>query len=269
MWFRSGAGALAIAGALVPHPVNIEFARFGPSQLDVLPAETVVWTNVSARQHTVTSDAGAFGSALLSSGDRFSWTFATVGAYPYHCTVHAGMTGEVDVRRVTLDPVPPAVMRPGTPVQLSGRTADPAAPVRIERSVDGTHFTPEETTTPTAGGDWHATVTARATADYRATSGSSVSEIRRLLVSQSRVHVHATRAGVAVRVTPKAPYGRLTLQRRLRERFGWWPVARKRLDYVSTASFRVRRRPARVRVVLDDSDGWTPLAISRVIHLRR
>jgi plastocyanin len=206
MSYRRGAGALAIAGALVSHQVNIEFAEFGPAQLDVLPAETVAWTNVSTRQHTVTSDVGAFGSALLSSGDRFNWTFAAVGAYPYHCTVHAGMTGEVDVRRVTLAPLPTAVLRPGTLVELSGRTVEPLAPVRIEHSADGTHFTTEATTTPTTGGDWNATVNVRATADYRATSGPDASEIRRLLVSSSRVKVRATRAGVAVRVTPKAPY---------------------------------------------------------------
>jgi hypothetical protein len=133
----------------------------------------------------------------------------------------------------------------------------PSAPVRIERSADGTHFTSEATTTPTTGGDWHATVNVRATADYRATSGPDASEIRRLLVSSSRVKVHATRAGVAVRVTPKAPYGRLMLQRRLRERFGWWPIARKRLDYLSKARFRVRR-PARVRAVLIDTEVGHP-----------
>jgi plastocyanin len=265
---RHGAGALAIAGALVPHQVHIEFAQFGPAQLDVLPTETVVWTNVSARQHTVTSDAGVFGSALLSPGARFTRTFATVGAYPYHCTVHAGMTGEVDVRRVTLGPLPTTVLRPGTPVELTGRTADPSAPVRIERSADGTHYSLETTTTPTSSGDWHATATVRATADYRATSGADVSEVRRLLVSHSRVRVHPTVAGVAVSVTPTAPYGRVMLERRIRERFGWWPVARKRLDYVSQARFRVRR-PARVRVLLVDADGWTPLAISRVIRLGR
>src|SRR5690348_15010069 len=159
MSYRHGAGALAIASALVPHQVHIEFARFGPTQLDVLPAETVVWTNVSVRQHTVTSDAGAFGSGLLPSGARFTWTFAAVGAYPYHCTVHAGMTGEVDVRRVTLGPLPTAVLPSGTRVELSGRTADPSAPVQIERSADGTHFTPEAATTPTPGGDWKATIT--------------------------------------------------------------------------------------------------------------
>jgi plastocyanin len=268
MPYRRGAGALAIASALVPLPVNIEFSQFGPAQVDVLPAETVVWTNVSARQHTVTSDAGVFGSGTLSNGDRFTWTFAAVGAYPYHCTIHAGMTGEVDVRRVTLAPLPTAILRPGTPVELSGRTADPSAPVRIELSADGTHFTTEATGTPTSAGDWRATVKVHATADYRATSGPDVNEVRRLLVSSSHVKAHATRSGVAVKVVPKAPYGRVVLQRRLRERFGWWPIARKRLDYVSAARFRVAR-PARVRVVLVDTDGWTPLATSRVIHLRR
>ena len=50
----------------------------------------------------------------------------------------------------------------------------------------------------------------------------------------------------------------------LRERFGWWPVARARLDYRLAGAFRVQR-PARVRVVLVDKDGWTPLATSRVV----
>ena len=71
-----------------------------------------------------------------------------------------------------------------------------------------------------------------------------------------------------VTVTPSDPHAVVVLQEHLRERFGWWPVARKRLDYVSTAAFRVRR-PRRVRVVLVDADGWTRLAISRVLVVRR
>jgi hypothetical protein len=262
-----GLGALAIAGALVPPQVNVQFARFGPAQVDVLPAETVVWTNVSPRQHTVTSDTGAFASGLLPPGSRFTWTFAAVGAYRYHCTVHPAMTGEIDVRRVTLAPLPPGALRRGTAVELSGRTADPAAPVRIERSSDGVHFTTVATAMPAATGDWRATIPARATSDYRAATGTDVSAVRRLLVSASHVEVRANRRGVALTVTPHAPYARVVLELRLRERFGWWPAAVKRLDYLSQARFRVRR-PARLRVVLVDHDGWTPLAISRVLVLR-
>ena len=118
-----------------------------------------------------------------------------------------------------------------------------------------------------ANGSWKATIDARTTADFRAVSGSSASEIRRLLVSERKVHVRPTRSGLAVSVTPAAPYAPYLVEVYLRERFGWWPVARGETDYVSEAVVRVRRRPARVRIVLVDRDGWTPLATSRVVRL--
>jgi plastocyanin len=272
---RRGAGALAIAGVLAlpagaaaaAPEVSVQFAAFAPSQVDALPGETVTWANVSPRGHTVTSDSGVFGSEL-ASGMRFAWTFAAVGAYPYHCTIHPSMTGEIDVRRVTLGPLPVAALRPGTPVEFTGRTADPSSPVRIEHSRDGTHFATVATAAPDAAGDWSTSVRARATGDYRAASGAGVSELRRLLVSGRRVKVRAGRRGIAVTVTPSDPYGRVVLQVRRRERFGWWPVTRTRLDYVSEARFAIRR-PVRARVVLVAADGWTPLATSRVLVLRR
>jgi len=248
--------------------VTVQFAAFSPTALDVLPGETAVWTNASERTHTVTSDAGAFGSGSLLPGSRFSWTFTAVGPFPYHCTIHAGMIGEVDVRRVTLSSLPPATVPAGTRVEMSGRTADPALEVRVERSLDGTHFAPVATATPSAAGDWSTTVPAGATADYRAASDAGVSEVRRLLVSDRRVKVRARHGRVSVTVTPSDPYAVVVLQERLRERFGWWPVARRHLDYVSSARFRVRRS-VRARVVLVDDDGWTPLAISRVLVIKR
>jgi hypothetical protein len=73
---------------------------------------------------------------------------------------------------------------------------------------------------------------------------------------------------VAVEVTPSAPYARILVEVYRRERFGWWPIARRRLDYVSDASLRVAKG-VRVRVVLVDRDGWTPLATSRAVIARR
>ena len=109
-------------------------------------------------------------------------------------------------------------------------------------------------------------IAAEATADVRAVSGADASQTRRLLVSERRVRLRATRRGVAVTVTPSVPYARIMLEADLHERFGWWPVARAKLDYLSQATFRVRR-PARVRAVLVAKDGWTPLATSRVVVL--
>ena len=75
-----------------------------------------------------------------------------------------------------------------------------------------------------------------------------------------------TRHGVSVVVAPSAPYSRFLVEVYLRERFGWWPVASGRVNYISEADVRIRG-PARVRVVLVDKDGWTPLATSRVVVL--
>jgi hypothetical protein len=71
-----------------------------------------------------------------------------------------------------------------------------------------------------------------------------------------------------VSVTPSAPYASILVEEYLRERFGWWPVARARLDYVSDAEIRLPGRHGLVRVVLVDDDGWTPIATSRAVSLR-
>ena len=57
----------------------------------------------------------------------------------------------------------------------------------------------------------------------------------------------------------------MILEQDLRERFGWWP-GRTGLDYVSQAAFAVMR-PARIRAILVDADGWTPVATSTVLTL--
>jgi hypothetical protein len=110
-------------------------------------------------------------------------------------------------------------------------------------------------------------VPADANADYRAASGADVSETRRLLVENRRVLVRATREGVEVTVAPSAPYSRFLVEVYLRERFGWWPIASGRVNYVSVADVKLHR-PARVRIVLVDKDGWTPLVTSKALVLR-
>ncbi len=267
----AAAGLLSLVPSSVgapPPEVSIEFSDYRPSQLDVLPGETVSWTNVSQRTHTVTSDTGLFDSGNVDGGGHFAFRFDTPGEYRYHCTIHPSITGEIDVRRVTLEPLPPAAVPVGKAVELSGRAADPGRPVGIQRRGDEGAFTTVATVAPGPDGDWKTTLKAEATGDYRAVSGADVSEIQRLLVSAWKVHVKPAQAGVEVTVTPSAPYARFLVEVYLRERFGWWPVASGRLDYVSGAEARIPR-PARVRIVLVDKDGWTPLATSRVVVLRK
>ncbi|HEV7773847.1 MAG TPA: plastocyanin/azurin family copper-binding protein [Conexibacter sp.] len=259
------APASAGAGAAT-QAVDVQFDALSPSQLDLLPGESVTWSNVSPRVHTVTSDSGLFDAGELGPGATFARAFDEPGAYAYHCTIHAGMIGEVDIRRVILGLLPTAVVPAGEHVEFSGRTADVTRPVSIQRSVVGGAFATVASASPAPDGSWRATVAAELTSDFRAASGGDVSQTRRLLVSERRVRLRKTRRGVTVTVTPSVPYARIMLQADLHERFGWWPIARAKLDYLSQASFRVHR-PARVRAVLVAKDGWTPLATSPVVVL--
>ena len=261
--------ALAVPAAAAggPAQVSIQFAAFGPDPVDVLPGESVQWENASERTHTVTAADGSFDSGELTNGDTFTHAFDTAGTYAYACTIHPSMTGEIDVRHVTLEPLPTAAVPAGQMVDFDGRTDDTTAPVRIQLDT-GSGFATVARATPAADGTWSAPVPATHTGDYRAVTDAGPSETRRLLVSDRKVVVHATRSGISVTVTPALPYARIVLQEHLRERFGWWPARFTRLDYVSAATFKVAR-PARVRVALLDKDGWTPLVTSRELVLTR
>ena len=87
------------------------------------------------------------------------------------------------------------------------------------------------------------------------------------------VRTRLRRDGASVTITatvaPAAPGASVVLQLRPPERFGWWPVARARLDGRSRARFARRpRRTVPARVVLTAPDGATPLARSDPFRLR-
>ncbi len=272
LWLLAAGTALllpAAAGAKAKTAqVFVQFSAYGPSQLDVLPGQTVLWSNVSSRTHTVTSDTGLFDSDDIRPAQRFAFTFSRPGIYRYHCTIHTSIRGEVDVRRVILDSLPTAAVPVGDAVEFSGRTADPARPIEIQRSQDGTHFATIGRAKSHPDGTWSVSLEAQQTGDYRALSGGAVSETRRLLVGIRKVHVHATPTGITVEVTPSLPYAPILVETYRRERFGWWPLRRTELDYVSEAELKLHG-PMRVRVVLVDKDGWTPIATSAPVSLRK
>jgi plastocyanin len=86
----------------VPAPasaaVTIGNFTFKSQVLTVKPGTTVTWTNADDIPHTVTSNAGAFKSKVLDTGDRFSFTFAKAGQFGYFCSLHPHMTGTVIVK---------------------------------------------------------------------------------------------------------------------------------------------------------------------------
>ncbi|MDQ6807153.1 MAG: plastocyanin/azurin family copper-binding protein [Actinomycetota bacterium] len=259
-------GAAPASGGPATQGVTIDFQSFTPTQLDVLPGDTVKWSNQSVRVHTVTADDGSFNSGIVFGGGSFSYTFDAVGTYPYHCTIHPMMMGEVDVRRVTLEPLPASPVPTFRRVTFTGRSADGSAVVNVEKAGSGGYRT-VASVTPGPDGRWSATLVA-STGGYRASSGADASETRRLLVVDGHEVVRVTGHTVAVTVSPPDPGSTVVLELLLRERFGWWPVKRARLDARSQAEFRVPGA-ALARVVVVDRDGWTPLLTSGVLRLRR
>jgi plastocyanin len=71
---------------------------FVPDSVTVNVGDTVVWTNEDNVQHNVTADNGEFKSDNIGNGGTYSFTFDKAGTYPYHCTIHPGMTGVVIVQ---------------------------------------------------------------------------------------------------------------------------------------------------------------------------
>ena len=173
-------------------------------------------------------------------------------------------------------------MRRGTSVAFHVRAPEGAGEVRIEADT-GDGFQPVAVAGPAEGGGHegheepgtvHATVVASETAVYRAVfAGGASNELRIEVTDAPDLAAKVRRGGrgtsvVTASANPSTPGARVVLQLKLRERFGWWPVARARLDKSSRARFTVRRHAgAPARVVLVGPDWATSLNESRVLKL--
>lgn len=85
------------AGASSEVLVSVSNFAFEPQSVTVKVGTTVRWTNQDSARHTITSDAGDWGSGSLSQGETYSRTFTQAGTYTYHCAFHPSMTGTVIV----------------------------------------------------------------------------------------------------------------------------------------------------------------------------
>ena len=78
--------------------VKIDNFSFGPQTLTVPVGATVTWTNRDDIPHTVVSTDGVFKSKVQDTDEKFSYTFTKAGTYPYFCSIHPKMTGQVMVK---------------------------------------------------------------------------------------------------------------------------------------------------------------------------
>ncbi len=88
------------AGTSVPGCENTNEC-FVPASVIVHPKDSVTWSNSDSSAHTVTSGTAAkgpdgnFDSSLIMAGKTFTHKFDTLGNYPYFCSVHPWMMGNV------------------------------------------------------------------------------------------------------------------------------------------------------------------------------
>jgi plastocyanin len=82
--------------------VDIQGSAFKDGTKTIQKGDTVTWVmKDSGTTHTATSDDGStFDSGnlvALPSRDTFSFTFNSLGDFPYHCEVHPGMKATITV----------------------------------------------------------------------------------------------------------------------------------------------------------------------------
>jgi plastocyanin len=100
--------ALGVAARALPQDgvvasAAIRVFQFQPGVLAIRAGTRVTWTNEDDITHTVTSGLpgspdGRFDVRLIGKGTSGSARFSEPGVYPYFCTRHQSMRGEVVVR---------------------------------------------------------------------------------------------------------------------------------------------------------------------------
>ena len=78
--------------------IRIDNFSFGPRTVTVPIGAPITWINQDDIPHTSVSTDGVFKSKVMDTGEKFSYTFTKAGTYPYYCTIHPKMTGEVTVK---------------------------------------------------------------------------------------------------------------------------------------------------------------------------
>jgi len=82
--------------------VTLQDFKFAPETVTIKKGQSVTWTNEDRRSRQVMSGAppvmtAQFMSPMLEKGQSFTFTFDTIGEFPYHDMVIPGATGTVIV----------------------------------------------------------------------------------------------------------------------------------------------------------------------------
>jgi plastocyanin len=91
----AGSSEACASDAVVIKMANI---KFDPAKATAKVGQAICWTNEDTVDHDAVANSGAsFKSDLFGKGQTFTTKVDKAGTVKYECTIHPGMTGEIDV----------------------------------------------------------------------------------------------------------------------------------------------------------------------------
>jgi plastocyanin len=259
--------ALPAPAAAASHAVTMPGKFFEPARLTAVAGDSVTFRNADLVTHDVRIAGGVFDSGPI--GRLGSWTQAidAPGDYPFVCTLHAFMSGQLSVVTATLEAAPDGVLA-GQPLTLSGRTRAGTTQVGLERAgADGAWAALPGAIEPSADGTFSARTPAVEGASYRVTTPAGPSPpVTPKVTARIELHVGLRRSRLTVHAMPAPPGMVATLQVYDRWHYRWRGRRTTRLDAHGGVSFHVPRGARTyARVVLRRPKG-PALVTSRVLR---
>jgi len=89
---------VGVAASIVRGALTMTATAYAPNPVTVAVGGAVTWTNNDTTTHTSTGDGGTWDSGNIAPGATFTRTFSSAGSFRYHCTIHPGMVGTVNVQ---------------------------------------------------------------------------------------------------------------------------------------------------------------------------
>ena len=77
--------------------VSIKDFAFDPSAISAKVGQVIAFSNTGTVQHTATVDDGSCSTPKIDAGSVDGLAFSVAGSYPFHCAIHAQMTGTITV----------------------------------------------------------------------------------------------------------------------------------------------------------------------------
>lgn len=83
---------------VISRTTTIKGSVFSESEISVKKGTKVIWENLDAWGHTVTSTDGIFDSKTISGNMTFERVFSEPGTFGFLCVIHPSMTGQITVQ---------------------------------------------------------------------------------------------------------------------------------------------------------------------------